>query len=331
MTGIGSVPHTDPADACELILRTFDIPFWPQLPKISFKESMIAQYSEGMPNVRINEQGQSIRIDRAASDEIDRFYESWTEETKIAMSDDYARGLHAFLRRIRGRRFRCLKGHITGPVTFTLGLKDSDGKLVFYDEELREISLMVLKAKARWQIDLLRQHADDVILFVDEPILSALGSSSYLGISNDEVRRLLEEITSSIRQAGAMPGIHCCGRADWSVPLHCGTGILSFDSFEYFDSIAIYADEVRAFLEAGGYLAWGMVPTSDAISDIDDIALISAMEGYLETLASFVPRELLLSRILLTPACGTGTRTVEETIKAFQLLIRLKEGLREQS
>ncbi len=331
MTGIGSVPHTDPADACELILRTFDIPFWPQLPKISFKESMIAQYSEGMPNVRINEQGQSIRIDRAASDEIDRFYESWTEETKIAMSDDYARGLHTFLRRIRGRRFRYLKGHITGPVTFTLGLKDSDGKLVFYDEELREISLMVLKAKARWQIDLLRQHADDVILFVDEPILSALGSSSYLGISNEEVRRLLEEITLSIRQAGAMPGIHCCGRADWSIPLHCGTDILSFDSFEYFDSIAIYADEVRAFLEAGGYLAWGMVPTSDAISDIDDIALISAMKGYFETLASFVPRELLLSRLLLTPACGTGTRTVEETIKAFQLLIRLKEGLREQS
>ncbi len=48
-TGIGSLPHTDPEEACGLVLATFDIPFWPQLPKLSFRESMIPQFSEGMP------------------------------------------------------------------------------------------------------------------------------------------------------------------------------------------------------------------------------------------------------------------------------------------
>ena len=30
---------------------------------------------------------------------------------------------------------------------------------------------MLLKAKIRWQVDVLKQFADEVIIFIDEPIL----------------------------------------------------------------------------------------------------------------------------------------------------------------
>ncbi len=326
-TGIGSLPHQNPEDACSLILRTFDIPFWPQLPRISFRESMVPQYSEGMPYLRMSEKDETVWVMRDDSDELERFYESYTDETRIAISEDFAAGLHAFLRMIKGRRFPILKGHITGPVTFTLGLKDNFGRLLFYDEELREIASMVLRAKARWQIDVLKQHADEVIIFIDEPILSALGSSSYLGVDTGEVSRLIGDVVSAITEAGGIPGIHCCGRADWPLVLRSGARIVNFDAFEYFDTLALYRDELREFLEKGGYLAWGAVPTSDVVNTVDDAAITSLMRSHLERLHEFLPRELVDSRALITPSCGAGSRSIEETIKIFQLVMRLKEAL----
>ncbi|MCI0468592.1 MAG: hypothetical protein L0Y62_00825 [Nitrospirae bacterium] len=326
-TGIGSLPNKKAEDACELILGTFDIPFWPQLPRISFKESMIAQYSEGMPFIRISEQDGDVWLIRDGSDELDRFYESCADDARIAISEDYARGLHYFLKIIKGRRFPILKGHVTGPLTFLLGLKDNYGRLAYFDEELREISTMLLQAKARWQIDMLRQQADKVIIFVDEPILSAIGSSAYLGVDNEEAERLLKNMTAAIEAAGGISGIHCCGRADWQLVIRSGAKIINFDAYEYFDTLAIYHKDIKKFLEGGGYLAWGIVPTTDAIKSADDEGLKSLMNAHLKTLCKRIPSELVKERILLTPSCGTGSRSVEETVKVFQLLLRLKEAM----
>lgn len=326
-TGIGSLPHHNAEEACRLIFDTFDIPFWPQLPNISFREFMIPQYSEGMPFLRIDPERKTVWLEKNSSDDLERFYEGWTEESRIAISEDYARGLHSFIRTIRNRRFDFLKGHITGPLTFTLGLKDSEGKPVYFDEELREISLMLLKAKVRWQLDILKTHAEGVILFIDEPILSALGSSSYLGVGSDETLRQLKEVTGVIRSEGCISGIHCCGNADWSLVFKSGADIINFDAYDYIDTIALYPEEITGFLKKGGYLAWGIVPTSDSINSENPESIRIRFYKGIEKLSGKVPESLILSHMLLTPSCGTGSRTVEETLKVFQLIMRLKEAL----
>jgi methionine synthase II (cobalamin-independent) len=324
-TGIGSLPHRNALEATMLILNTFDIPFWPQLPGISFKELMIPQYSEGLPFLKMDTNKETIWIARNSSDELERFYESWTEESRIAISEDYAQGMHVFLKTVRTRSFRFLKGHITGPLTFTLGLKDHTGKPVYFDEEFREISLMLLKAKTRWQIDQLKPHAERVIIFIDEPILSALGSSSYLGVSDIEASRLLKELIDVIRSEGGISGVHCCGNADWPLVIKCGPDIINFDAYDYTETIALYPEEFRDFLEKGGYLAWGIIPTSEAIAGETPESIKKRFQQGVEKLSLHIPGDLIFSNILLTPSCGTGSRTVEETLKVFQLLIRLKE------
>jgi methionine synthase II (cobalamin-independent) len=324
-TGIGSLPHRDAREANRLILDTFDIPFWPQLPALSFREFMVPQYSEGLPFLQIDIQKEAIWIERSSSDELERFYESWTEESRIAISEDYAKGLHTFLEIIKGKRFDLLKGHVTGPLTFSLGLKDSSGKAVYFDEEFREISLMLLKAKTRWQLDQLKPHAEKVIIFIDEPILSALGSSSYLGVSDTEAARLLKELVDVIRSEGGISGIHCCGNADWPLVISCGPDIINFDAYDYADTLALYPGQFKAFLEHGGCLAWGAVPTSDAISGENPESIIRRFQKGVEKLSVHIPGDLIFSNLLLTPSCGTGSRTVEETLKIFQLLMRLRE------
>ncbi len=326
-TGIGSLPHSDAEEASRLVLDTFDIPFWPQLPNASFREFMIPQYSEGMPFFRIDHQRQAVWVEKNSSDELERFYESWTEGSRIAISEDCASGLHAFLRIVGKTKSGLIKGQVTGPLTFSLGLKDKDGKPVYFDEELREVSLMLLKAKINWQYDVLKPHADEIIIFIDEPILSALGSSSYLGVSTEEALRLLTETVAAVRMAGGIPGIHCCGNADWPLVIGSGADIINFDAYDYIDTISLYHNDFRKFLQKGGYLAWGIIPTSDEINNESPESIRLLFNRCVEKLSRNIPKSLIFSNILLTPACGTGSRTVEETLKVFQLIMRLKEEL----
>lgn len=325
-TGIGSLPHTDVEAAVELVLGSFDIPFWPQLPRLGFRELMIPQYSEGMPGLRVDEARGDVSVVRD-EEEIRRFYEASGEGFRVSISEDYARGLHAFLKRIEERSFDLLKGHITGPLTYTLGLQDGDGKPAYFDEELREIALMLLAAKARWQIDVLGKSAEEVIIFIDEPILSALGSTSYVGVSDDEALRLLTQTAGAIREAGGIPGIHCCGRADWPLVLDSGVDILNFDAYEFAQTLGIYPAEVTSFLERGGIIAWGIVPTTDDIGRETGESIAERFGEAIDGLSERIPEDLLLRNIMLTPSCGTGSRTVEETLKIFEILGELKESV----
>jgi methionine synthase II (cobalamin-independent) len=323
-TGIGSLPYIEPEKACKLVLDTFDIPFWPQLPKLSFRESMIPQFSEGMPFIKIDERKETIWIERNRSDALTRFYETYSEDWKVAISESYAKGLYTFIGVLKNKRLKTLKGQITGPLTFSLGLKDSVGRPVYFDEELREISLMLLKAKIRWQIEILKPYGEEIIIFIDEPILSALGSTSYIGVDPEETLRLLREITDAIKNAGGIPGIHCCGKADWPFVINSDTRIISFDAYEYIETISMYPAEFTEFLNGGGYLAWGIIPTTDSIREESLDSIKRRFDNSVDRLSKSIPATLLLSQIMLTPSCGTGSKSIEETLKVFKTLVELK-------
>lgn len=325
-TGIGSLPHYNPSEAVQFVLRAFDIPFWPQLPRRSILEGMISQFTEGMPQVRVERDG-SVRAYRNSEEELHRFYESYTETTTLAISEDYAMGLHEFLRQTKKRRYKYLKGQITGPVTFTLGIRSDDGNPVYFDEELREISLMVLKAKARWQIQVMKPQAEKVVIFIDEPILSVIGGSAYLSINPSEVERLLREMVSAISSSGAIPGIHCCGRADWDMVIRSGVKVLSFDAYEHFQSIIASSEALKGFLEGGGFLAWGIVPTTEAINKEDMDSLLRKLRSDMDDLSKYIPETFIKRQMILTPSCGMGSRSAEEAHRVIQLLWRLKEEI----
>ncbi len=323
-TGIGSLPHTDADEACNIILRTFDIPFWPQLPKRGFFEFMIPQFSEGIPCLKIDLKNEKLWIEKNG-EALTEFYETYTEDFEIQISESYSAGIYTFMEKMKNKHFHYLKGQITGPLTFTLGLKDSKGKLIYFDEELREISLIVLKAKIRWQIKVLKQYTDNIIIFIDEPILSALGTSSYMGVEISEAERLLYEISDTIKIAGGIAGIHCCGKADWPLVIKSDVKIISFDAYDYSETISLYPTDFTEFLRHGGYLAWGIVPTTDSIKIETFDSIKKRFNEIMKNFSKYLPRDLLISQILLTPSCGTASRTIDETLKIFDILVKLKD------
>ncbi|KJR42215.1 hypothetical protein MCHI_001879 [Candidatus Magnetoovum chiemensis] len=325
-TGIGSLPHKDKRLACKLILEYFDIPFWPQLPSLSFKEAMVSQYSEGMPFIQINAEKEKIWIQRDGQEDLNRFYEQISKSPALPISNDYACGFYEMAEQIKNRHFSFLKGQITGPLTFTLGLKDKNGAAIYFDEELREVALMLLEAKAVWQAEALKQFCDNVIIFIDEPILTALGSSAYLGVSADESFRALFEIIEKLKNKGAITAIHCCGKTDWDMIFNLNPDIVNFDAYSYFDSLEIYHERITQHLNRGGTLAWGIVPTTSKEINKESVeSLINNFMNKFNRLSKKIDYKLLLSQTMLTPSCGTGSLSIDEALKCFDLLKKLKE------
>ncbi|MCX7724797.1 MAG: hypothetical protein N2042_06100 [Thermodesulfovibrio sp.] len=321
-TGIGSMPHTDVFSACEIILKYFDIPFWPQMPKYSQKEQMITQFCEGFPGVILNSEKVYINKNEEL---ITEWLSNYTEDMSSPLSKDYAVGLYKMKEIIEDKRLKIFKGQITGPVTFSLSLKDEEGKSIYFDETLREIAIMHLKAKAKWQIDFLKSLAEDVIVFIDEPILQAVGTSAYISVEQAEAMRLINDLVSFIKQQDAKVGIHCCGRTDWREILSIDIDILSFDAFSFFDFFKIYKDEILEFLKKDGYVAWGFIPTTDDLNTLSDEEIINQALRKIDDISKFIPS--INKNSLITPSCGMGSLDILSAERVCKLLQKLKNTL----
>jgi hypothetical protein len=138
---------------------------------------------------------------------------------------------------------------------------DQNKRAIFYDEQLREAAVKHLAMKARWQVRQLSQFERPVIIFIDEPALAGFGSSEFISISRDEIAPCLEEVIEAVHLEGGLAGVHVCANTDWSLILKSSADIVSFDAYSFFDRFILYADDLKAFLEMGGKIAWGMVPT----------------------------------------------------------------------
>jgi len=330
-TGIGSVPFADASASARFVLDVgLDIPFWPQLPKRSFRELMNPQFAEGLPCFRTDADAKRawFEIGDDKAEHMTAFYEKVLagDDAILALSEKVAAGYHTFLAELASREthFDWLKGQVTGPISFTLSMQDQDRRPIFYDPDLKEASVQALAVKGRQQLDALRPFAKDVMIFIDEPVLAAFGTSAYLSLTADEVIRLIDGVAAPLREAGATVGVHCCGNTDWAMMTQTSVDILSFDAYEYGDSVGLYPNEVKRFLERGGALAWGIVPTSDAVRVETAETLSSRLDEQMRDLASRgVDPDRLRAQALITPSCGTGPMEVEDARKAFETLVAL--------
>lgn len=329
-TAVGSMPHTDPEEACRLVVRFLpEIPAWPQLPKRSFLENMYAQFSEGFPGVVI--EGDRIYVDRAEDLEkpLEQLYASYLENEveKYTVSPDYAAGLHALLE-TEVEVPLAVKGQVTGPVSWGLSVTDQGRRPVLYDEHLADALAKHLRLKAAWQEMQLKAISANTIIFVDEPYMASFGSA-FVSISREQVVGLLEEVFSGI---SGLKGVHCCGNTDWSVMLSTSLDILNFDAYNYGYTLALYPDEVKAFVDRGGVIAWGIVPNDEqALKGETAKSLLDRLDEEIAGLdRKGIPFRQVLSQCLLTPSCGLGSISEEAAVWALELLAGVSKELRQR-
>ncbi len=333
-TAIGSLPHTDENEAFRLILRNFPhIPFWPQLPKRSFLEGMLVQYSEGFPSFRWDQGEQKVWVDtgHGFDRDVERFYR-WIEDGDLEpfrIGEDYSKGLR-ILEELSSAgdpsALRYMKGQVVGPLTFGLSLTDQDRRPIFYDPTLREILINHLSAKARWMESRFNEllPGTTAVIFFDEPSLSSFGSA-FSSLSREDVISSLNECFDAVK---GLKGVHCCGNTDWGLLLETHLDILSFDAYGYFETVSLYPEKLRAFLERGGVLAWGLVPTNEAAAAETVESLLNRFKKGYETLLGKGIDHYLLRRTILTPSCGTASLPVPLAERVCQLTSETSKRLR---
>lgn len=338
-TGIGSVPSVDVKDTCLHILKHLpEIPFWPQLVKRSHLEDMNIQFSEGQPLLKIVEDKRALTVSSGNREsELVTFYDRFLAEDidHFAISREYAPGLFGLVGLIQENPEKYgpyIKGQTVGPVTFAAGITSPDGKSVLYDPGLLEAMAKGLSIKALWQVREMGKSGKKPIIFLDEPYLSGFGSA-FSPIQRHEVISLIKEVIDYLRErSDALIGIHCCGNTDWSMIIETGPDIVNFDAFEYMDYFLLYPEEITRFLQGGGIIAWGIVPTSAFTGDESVEGLCSRLEQGLSRFYEWgLDPERVIGNSMLTPACGMGTMEQASADRVLDLLSALSNRWNELS
>ncbi|MEW6232346.1 MAG: methionine synthase [Chloroflexota bacterium] len=335
-TGIGSLPHSDPEAACRLVIQNFpEIPSWPQLPRRSFKENMYVQFSEGFPGVVLDEANERIWVDRSVdlNPGLEELYSAYLENdvSFAAVSPEYGAGLAWLPLEMAASQVqpRAVKGQVTGPISWGLTVTDENRRPVLYDETLADAAVKLLRLKAGWLEGELRKIHPSTVVFVDEPYLSAFGSA-FISLSREQVVSYLGEVFGAIQ---GLKGVHCCGNTDWSILASTAVDVINFDAYSYAESLALYPEDVRAFLARGGAIAWGIVPADNeqAVWRESVESLMGRLQAAMNLLIKKgVHQDDILAACLVTSSCGLRGLSPAAAERALSLVAGVAKALRER-
>lgn len=343
---IGSLPHNTVESAIEVVKKDFsEIPFYPQLSNINRNEDMTIQFLEGLPSFLPS--NESFEIDTESEkffEDLESFFTDYEEiiadtDTEIlekyAISKEFSSTFPEFEKIIKNTKPQYAKAQIIGPFTLAAMLTDQNGINAIFDETLREIVVKLLTLKVLWQIKHIKQANPTTIpiIFMDEPTLAQLGTSAYLTISEKDVVDMLAEISEIIHQNGGISAIHCCGKCDWTILIKAKADIINFDAFAFSEHLGLFAQEIDKFLQDGGKLAWGLVPTLD-VEALKNITLADLIKDFGQGIKYLtnkgIDEKLIIDNSLITSSCGAGSLSVELAQKAMDLVFELSNELRKR-
>ncbi len=317
-TAMGILPHesTDLALAAALGL---DIPFWPQLPRVSFHEDMYVQAMEGFPGVVIDEENRRIHVESDKfMDELPAYLEEEASPDLFRISPDFSLVYGRFLS-LDLFSYKAIRGQMISPVSLVLKIGDEHGKPIAYNDEMRDLIFSFVQKKVNVQRAELAEKNGNAFVWLDDPGLQFV-FSAMSGYGDVKAKADLVAFLDGIH---GPRGIHLCGNPDWDFLFSLPLEIISFNAYAFGDIVATYPS-VRRFIEAGNMVSWGIVPTLFEEFTREDVTTIAgrllAMWRLLEEKG--LPRDVICRNSLIAPATcnllnADNTTTVDN---AFRLL-----------
>jgi len=251
------MPHTNPERALGVAL-SMDIPFWPQLPRLSYYEDMYVQASEHFPGIvlDLDKQTLAFSMDKFIV-ELEDTLSHLEEAAYFDISDQYSDVYHRFLGLDLSDR-PAIRGQLEGPISFGLNVLDQDKRPIIFDDTVRPFMYEFMARRINVQLERLKKMNPNAFMFIDEPGLQFL-FSALSGYDSTAARTDMEAFLAMIERPR---GIHLCGNPDWDFLLNLDLDILSLDVYLNGAIFANYAHSIKRFLDRGGVIAWGLVPTN---------------------------------------------------------------------
>ena len=327
-TAMGILPHADVERALGLALSQ-DIPFWPQLPQVSYFEDMYVQALEHFPGITIDADQRRIFFD------LPRFYEelpSYLEKAEdpetFRLTKEFSLVYHRFLEKDLSS-YPAIRGQMISPISLGLKVVDQDRKPIIYHDEVREVLFDFVQKKVNAQLAELRRKNPRAFVWVDDPGLGLI-FTAFSGYNEVRAKGDLDGFLAGLQ---GPRGIHLCAKPDWDFLLRSKIDILSFDSFSC-GAVIVNYPSLREFLDRGGVISWGIVPTYTELLERETVdSLLGLLETFWTALAARgVDRDTLLRQSLLAPAtCNLMNPDKEKTVEqAFGILRELSGTVREK-
>ena len=171
VTGIGSLPFTSVTSAIRSVAEfSPEVPFWPQLPQLSERESIVGQGLGIVADlIEPRNEGYGYQVKEGQLDSVLEILHRSSGELTSAN----AAGFGAFEEALSSGLFSsaiAVKGQIEGPITLSAYLFHK-GRPFLADPALFAAIAFHISQIIGWQIDRLKSAGLPVLLFVDEPAL----------------------------------------------------------------------------------------------------------------------------------------------------------------
>lgn len=343
-TGIGSLPHTNPQGALDLIWKSVPYaPHWPQLPGLGMESSFVGQFLRPLIETGVIEGFSTPQFQVEAQDWPDRmarFYDLYLraeggEEDALeafGFTPEGGVGFESFCADLEHRDTQSVllvKGQLSGPLTVGLQITDSNRRASYYDETQRELLVKALAMHAEWQTRRLGRFGYPVLISIDDPGLYAFGASTHVTLGRENLISHINEVADGILRQGGIPGAHVCAGTDWTLLFDSKVQVVNFDAYEYMTSMIVLAESLNEFLERGGIISWGIVPTSaKALEETVETLHVRLEENIKELVKRGVNEARLRAQSMITPSCGTGTLAIGWAEKIYTLLAGLALKMR---
>jgi methionine synthase II (cobalamin-independent) len=313
---IGSLPHFDPGEAVDFVLRHQPrLPAAPSLPARSAREGMIQQAALGVRGIEVDDAGELV----IAADRLDP--DDPLEDDSFS-SDGYV-GLRAFLTAITDRAGP-IKLQLTGPVTFGIALHANGVPA--------EVAFPLAGAAVRARAEALLRLLDDRVpqctrvIFVDEPGLTGALDPAF-PVAADLALDLVSGVLAVVG-ASAIAGVHCCGPADWKLVIQSGPQVISLPLNSDVESAA---GPLADYLERGGWVAWGAVPTDRPLGTTPELLWRQLSRLWCELVQEGCDPIKLRTQAMITPACGLAGHGVTQAEQVMEFTSVLAGHLHDQA
>ena len=322
VTGIGSLPGTDPVDAVSLVFGELpDLPFLPELPARGPGADLIGRGAALLVDLPVELVPSGWRFAAHPGRDLRRARDllAWDLDALETQAGDYT---------------GALKVQVAGPLTLAANVELASGHRTVSDPgALRDVAASLAEGVAVHLAEVAKRvPGARLVLQLDEPSLPTVlagalptvsGYGTVRAIEASVAEQLLRDVLD-VAEPGARV-VHCCA-ADAPIDLLRATGA---------DAIALDAallaagsyDALGEALEAGVSLWLGVLPGTDSAVTLD---AVRATVDRLWSRLGFARAELA-RRLVPTPACGLAGASPAYVRRALSLLRDVGQAFLDES
>ncbi len=313
-TAIGSLPHRDAHAAAALVLRCLPrLPAVPELPNRDPRESMIARFATGLPEVVAAPDGSISVLGLDCDSPVDARFD-----------DERHAGFLTFLEvaAAQPRPPAFVKVQLAGPLTLGVALTRAGmphGRAFVRAVECARTWARALEARVRDELP-----GAEVMTFFDEPALVLWRTDDAL-LDRETATDLL---SAALAAPSGVTGVHVCGAGDVRLALDAGPDVLALDvgTLELDDAFAL-----SRFLEADGWVAWGTVPTDRPVGESASPLWKALIEAWCELTRRGCDPVRLRNQALSTPTCGLAGHGITQAEHAMRLAREIGARVHDQA